>query len=426
MENPYRPLLITLLIILLTSNISCRKEQIKVDTSTNGKNNKGKTIKSLSEKQAIADWLEAKEKGLNATDQKTMQVVSNNLDYDNIRFETRKNEENIIIIPIKETAKEHLNISAKYLSLNENSTLNLMVIQDRDGKLRWSSIVAFLPADGKKRQVLPDRTIQNILNNETVNEEGMFKFIDLNSRLAYQLEYKKGKLFSWGTPMRKDQLPSNQLPKPATKKSSGTKVMNYSLPTNCIAYYLVTTYYDTEGVYIDEEEEYLFTICEDSGSGPTPSGPVTNEYDDQEVETDEGFTLNNFPYTDKDISQVSLGIDFVEWPLIPEIQYRASIRRSARFRLIKSIIMENPVITDGKNVEFYNPFKQSQCIRNTTIFDFANLKLIDPTRVFANLTWSHEYHQRYSYFLNHPEETEQHRMVRNAFVNAFTTGYITY
>jgi hypothetical protein len=59
--------------------------------------------------------------------------------------------------------------------------------------------------DGKKKSGLLKKTIENIFNQKRVLEEGLFRFLDLNGSLAYQLSFKNGTINCWGSIVTGDQ-----------------------------------------------------------------------------------------------------------------------------------------------------------------------------------------------------------------------------
>ncbi|MES2652961.1 MAG: hypothetical protein V4663_14560 [Bacteroidota bacterium] len=220
----------------------------------------------LPEKQFISDWLKDHDRNLSAKDSQTLELLCRNLNYDKLSVEIRLNGENIIIIPIDEVVIEHLNLVQPLLKLNENSVLNLMIVQSTSGKLRWSSIISFLAADGTKRLKLLEKTIENILNQAHVEETGMFKFINLNGSLAYQLEFKHGSMSSWGSIVSGDYLPKKR------RKKLGLTDVDESC-----RYYLVTTYHNSDkGKRFSEE--YLYT-ANDSDSIEFGNGEPEEEND---------------------------------------------------------------------------------------------------------------------------------------------------
>lgn len=278
-------ILLFIVVTLLMFNMSCRKETVKEEAIAYSKGTIGKQQTSVKEKQAIQDWIEAHEVKLNNKDKNTLKLFSSKLNYDQINIESRENGEDIIIIPIDKSFKGHLNENATYLKLDDNSILNYMIIRSKTGKLRWSSIVAYLPANGNKQQKVSNYTMQNILNNKPVEDEGMFKFISLTGVLSHQREYKSGKISSAGVNIKKSEL-AKMRPLSHVKKTKQASFNNAPLPEDCEDYYLVVTYYDGEGGTY-EEEQYLYTLCDgETGGGGGGSGEngEPEEENDMEIE----------------------------------------------------------------------------------------------------------------------------------------------
>ena len=244
----------------------------------------GKQVKILPEKQIIVDWLEDHNRNLNTEDAQTLELLYRNVNCEQLSVETRSNGENIIIIPINEIVNEHLNFTRPYLKLTEYSLLNLMIVQSTSGKLRWSSIISFLPAAGKKRLQLLEKTIENIMNQKPVQEAGMFKFIDLNGRLAFQMEFKNGAMTSWGTIVSGDQRPKLNRNRFSLKVEAN----------EANDYYMITTYHNDE-VGRKLSEEYLYTISD--GDHVNIGNGEPEEENDMTIETSESFVS----YSDDDL-----------------------------------------------------------------------------------------------------------------------------
>lgn len=424
MKKKYNVFLFALLATFLTSIISCRKQELNGDPTGYSKNKNGKSTNSITEKEVIADWLEDHKQSLNPDEVKTLEVVSSNLSYNDLHVEARKNGENIIIIPINDAVKEHLNNNAKYLKLDESSTLNLIIVQSKEGKLRWSSIVAFLPKNGQKR-TLSEKTIQNIINNEPVADDGMFKFIDLRGRLSYQLEYKKGKLYSWGSPFSEDELPKKEGQSPV-KKNNKTSLSS----TTCVAYFLITTYFYDDGS-TSQTEEYLFTVCSEApdgggsgggGGNPQPEGLDPEDPNDMEVETSGTIHLQ-LPLTNDDYA-IPEGDDSINSFGIPTpIYFDAywSAVRMAIKRRIKSVTMGD---LHGYPInESYWVRGKGRISRNLTYDRGGKWYIIqNPLRVTAELGWEYSASVRYTYidlgFSDKVEYTDQtHRKYIGIFDN---------
>lgn len=58
----------------------------------------------------------------------------------------------------------------------------------------------------KRQSKLSVGTLQNLLNNKPIEDDGVYKFVSLNGKLSYQFEYKEDKISSVGTTVTKTQL----------------------------------------------------------------------------------------------------------------------------------------------------------------------------------------------------------------------------
>jgi hypothetical protein len=278
MKQKCKIILFSLFVILLSAVYSCQKkaiEDISPSKLVSSSSLKQKMVTSSAEKQILIDWLNLHDNGLKDTEKKILEEITSNLDYGSLSVENRKNGENIIVIPINNSVKTQLNSHANYLKLDRKSILNLIIVQNSTGKLRWSSIISYLPEDGMNQSQLSKKTVQNVINGERVSDDGIYKFIDLKGNLKYQIKYKNGKLYSFGKPVREDLTKAN-------------KSKNTAARGGCTAWYLVTTYYYDDGS-TSQTEEYLFTTCdqdtdEGGGGGGGGGGDGENPQDPQDPE----------------------------------------------------------------------------------------------------------------------------------------------
>ncbi|MFW0714395.1 hypothetical protein [Pedobacter sp. N23S346] len=291
-------------LFLLTFTISCQKKEVLNDSSTklfSSKSLSQKMVTSGADKQVPIEWLRLHDRYLKGINKQNFEEIIRNLDYSLLYNENRKNGENLIIIPINNLVIKQLNINKDYLKLDERTILNLMIVQGRNGKLRWSSIIAYLPADGVKRTQLSRKTIQNIINGEKVSDDGMFKFIDLKGNLKYQMSYKSGKLHSVG-------IPKTNL------KNISYNQGNSSARSHCLNWFLDTIYYYADGS-TEQTSEYLFTTCDDqnlpgggggggSGENPEPEEPEdeTEEPNDQDIIVSGSSQSYESEFVDEDIA----------------------------------------------------------------------------------------------------------------------------
>ena len=220
MKKCYKIMLFAILAIFIGSFVSCRKE-VEEESPLSSYNLNKKMTTDFSSKQNIPDWLENHKENYNTKDIKSLDAVIKSLDYSNLRVEKRDNGEDIIIIALNEIIKKDLNLVASHLKFEENAILNLIIVKSKEGKLRWSSIMSFLPAENKKQLKLSDKTVQNILNNDLVDDSGIFTFINLKGNILYKTEYKNGKRFSYSRPTKAEDMSSEikRVSKSGTKNS---------------------------------------------------------------------------------------------------------------------------------------------------------------------------------------------------------------
>lgn len=424
-------LLLLALLPFFTFVISCRKETMTEESIAFSKSKGGKKLTSISEKQVIKDWLVGHDVKLNKKDKNTLEIVRNNLNYDDINIEKRKNGEDIIIIPIKEGVKEHLNLNAKYLKLDANSVLNYIIVRSTEGKLRFSYIVSFQPLDGKKQSKLTNGTLENIFNNKPVADEGMFKFINPDGKLSYQLEYKKGKISAWGELTNRSEAQTKkdiEAARQAIKKNNGksVKVLPVDDPdVECLDYYLVITFINDDGSY-DQIWSFLYTECsnDDGGGG---GDPYPEEEPDMEVITTESSTQSVGNVLDEDISSDPDSFAPTHTSMIVVVRHKAEVYR--RYNRIRSVInhieIAQPEIIDGQvSPLYFNTFLQNYVIRK------ANLLAVTFWSTYlgpaAVISWHYDLH--FTYFVSphvNQVSTRQVECLHEQFVAPTVIGTIT-
>jgi hypothetical protein len=151
---------------------------------------------------------------------------------------------NYITIPINDEIINKKN-------LDKNSTLTLLLVVDKFGKINSGSIVYFQPADGKKHTQLAKNTFANLINQKPISLDGVYKMLNVTGRFLSQFEIKHGKLLSAGTLQQEE-----------SKDSKGSQ----RVTSLCIDWYLVTTIYWTDGT-VTQTREYVGRTCEGCGDG---------------------------------------------------------------------------------------------------------------------------------------------------------------
>ncbi len=158
------------------------------------------------------------------------------------KTEKRDNNISFLIIPIKEEYKAKI-------KFDKNSTLSLFLVIDKLGKILSGSILCFEPKDGKRQNGYKSFTLKNIFNNMPIKDDGTFKFYGVNGILQYQFQFEESKIKSFA------------IIKPKNKTLGKNNAVS-----GCTDWYLVTTYYYSDGT-TNVVESYLGTTCSNVDPG---------------------------------------------------------------------------------------------------------------------------------------------------------------
>jgi len=235
--------------------IACKKTDLVSKNPVDNSDNVAEKVSSYLESQKIKT---SNARTTSGNRNANIDVLEGSLDFNAFRTEPLDNRRNLLIVPIKDELIVKKNLEA-------NSTLCLLLITDKKGKIGSGSIVYFLPADGKKRALLPNNTLSNMINGEKVDLDGRYKMLSLTGTWISQFQVKNGKLFSAGNVQQKND------PNKSTQKASA----------RCIDWYLVTTYYWDDGS-VTREEQYITTTC-DCGNADDPYATPCNYIDGSDL-----------------------------------------------------------------------------------------------------------------------------------------------
>ena len=237
---------------------SCQKEA----SSTNENSNKEIIAK-------VNAWLDSQKSPNQPNKAANIELLKENLAFGSARTEQLDNKHDFLVLPIKDDLINKKNF-------DKHSTLTLLLITDKVGKISSGSIVYFQPSDGEKLKLLPENTFSNLFNGKKVTINGTYKMLTVSGRWISQFETKNGKLFSTGTIQQKEE------------SNKGTQA---SKTTGCIDWYLVTTFHWADGT-TTQTSEYIGTTCDNcddpnemslcpdgggGGDGPGPDDIVTGE-----------------------------------------------------------------------------------------------------------------------------------------------------
>lgn len=190
----------------------------------------------------INTWLEQQKQGNQSNRAANVELLENNLDYSNLRFEKSENGERFLIVPVKENFKAGTEI-------DKNVVANLVLFVNKSGNIRSGNIVLYTPENGTVNKI-PENTFYDIFNTAQPKSDGKFQFLTVGGKPQYILQYKNNHLVSSGLYQPKQTAAS------ANRTSS----------TLCYDWYLVTTWYDIFGNVTDKTYVYLYTTCGSCGS----------------------------------------------------------------------------------------------------------------------------------------------------------------
>ncbi|MBN8665476.1 MAG: hypothetical protein J0L83_12910 [Chitinophagales bacterium] len=165
---------------------------------------------------------------------------------------------NIYFLQIHDSLKVQLGIT-------NNSVSNLIIIFDKNDKLLSGYISVFYPEKEESLNNISSLSVQknllDIFNNKKPSLNGEYKTFGLGLNLISEIKVKDGKVISAGYVSNKSKKNTNK---------------NYETTTiNCTDWYLITTYYYSDGTSF-ETETYLGRTCTNS-----QNQEVENPQDDQ-------------------------------------------------------------------------------------------------------------------------------------------------
>ena len=214
----------------------------------------------------VNTWLTSRKPINKKTQSENVELLRNNLDYSALSIEQTRNNEEILVIPIKDELKQKKNLDAR-------SILNLVLIRDNMGKIQRGNIVVFNPRNGNEYSRVPASTFHDIVNTGTSNTKGKFKYLSVTGKKIYEFEYDDAGLKSFGH--FKDSSHNNH----GMRTSGCTNwYWVYTLRDEFgNVWYTWEEYYGTTCDTEDCEDPYNAMLCpEDNGGG---GGGVGDEYD---------------------------------------------------------------------------------------------------------------------------------------------------
>lgn len=195
--------------------------------------------------QVRANAVETKNNSSVAVKNNNIDLLKSNLDYDAAIQSQISKKNDYILVPIKDAVK-------KLKHVDQSASLHLVLITDKGGNIISGNIVCYLPKDGKAKGDSSANIVANIFKGKIPSDSGMIRFMSVTGRWSHQFEFKKGQMTSWGA------ITSKNLNNPNSSKAANSI---------CIDWYLVTTYYYSDGSTY-QTSEYVGQTCGDDCDNP--------------------------------------------------------------------------------------------------------------------------------------------------------------
>lgn len=220
-----------ILLIFIQILNSCQKNLEKFETASPLKGEM---------KIKINLWLDKQKVESQPNKMANIELLKNSLSFDNLKIDKSNNGEKIVVIPIEDKFKTNKDV-------DKNSSVSLVVILDSSEHVRKGNLVIYVPDQSEINNSLPENTFYNIYNTARVKSKGLFKFLSVSGKLLFQLKYKNENLYSFGLIQSKEN-----------KKGKSDMILREN--ATCIDWFLVTTYYYSDGT-TSQTSEYVGRTC---------------------------------------------------------------------------------------------------------------------------------------------------------------------
>jgi hypothetical protein len=214
--------------------------------------NSQEKVNDVSKQKIIAKvdaWLEGQKNVLDQKGNERIKALTKNLDFTNLRTELISDEEQFIIIPIKDNFKP---VNTRNIVVVNN----LVLVITKEETFSKGNIVQYQPASEQHDIDVLSRNIFNIYTGKKVLRSGEFAFFTVFGKPLYKLNYKNGTM----------NAHSVAEPKKATPAANGPDPDPISPAPICTDWYWVTTYFYEDG-HTETTSTFAFTTCESTSGG---------------------------------------------------------------------------------------------------------------------------------------------------------------
>jgi hypothetical protein len=210
----------------------CRKEISDQYGSSN------LTVSVLNSK--INNWLDKQQAQAGVGRKEKIKQLQQSLDFEKLHIEALSADEQLIIVPVK---NEYETVNNQHKPVSNTAVF----ILDKTGEVRKGNVIQYISGIADGNNSFSDNTITKIYNRQKIDCSGKFTLLSVFDRFEYELTNKNGNLQSTG------------YMQPKATANGRT--------SSCIAWYLVTTTFYSDGSQ-ETTETFLGTTCYESGCYP--------------------------------------------------------------------------------------------------------------------------------------------------------------
>lgn len=216
-------------------------------------------------------WLKNEKSKLVKQGEDKIDTLSKNLNLADIGIEKLNESEHLILVPLNKDFKTFYNKDKSCIS-------ELVLLVNKEGDIRRGDVVQMIPKNSSVLNIPSGLTTDIYNNKKAVQLNCTIAILTTTNKLEHEFTFDNGKLQSDKfVNSKRNQQGSNPNPTPTQR----------SFVPYYIAWYLVTTYYYTDGS-TDVNEQFLGVTCENCGEG----------YDDNYWSLDTGDQIGGGVNTD--------------------------------------------------------------------------------------------------------------------------------
>src|SRR5688572_5548206 len=120
----------------------------------------------------VITWLDEQKLITSKNSATNIDLLKQNLDFENLRFEELNENKKLLIIPIREGLAIQKNI-------DRTRAYNFVAIVDADNKIVSANVIIYKPDEPSQRSTLPANTFSRLFNSKPLTVDGQFRMLHI-------------------------------------------------------------------------------------------------------------------------------------------------------------------------------------------------------------------------------------------------------